>query len=426
MDSLHCVRSLASLLFLSVCIACTASAHEPTQLYPQAYLPFDACSGFKCFHFDGELEGDRAVASNTSHRVGIFRAAGSSWTTEQALRSPDTVPGGLNESIQFGSIDFVSKTALSGNALLIGGTSNKYPGKQVVYVYQRQNGVWLHTQVLALPVFSGYLLPTLGEIVIDGNIALIGSLRFTDNSPSADMLSLVHVFVRNADGRFQRRADLRPPTATEAGAFRLAISGNTAVVGDPVAGEGRGAVYVYEHGSAGWPLRAILKPSTATGDERFGTSVDVEDTRIVVGAPGVANGVRPGTPGAAYVYERTGGVWNAWTWNQTLRNPFVNESPESPLIAPFWEFGSHVSLSGNRVLVGSEDLNELPPLGYLFERRSNGWRAVGQLANVVLWFPGHVVVSGNRALASASDSCCGLANYTYALPPLGTLPAVTP
>ncbi len=150
---------------------------------------------------------------------------------------------------------------------------------------------------------------------------------------------------------------------------RVAISGNTLVVGAPsedsaatgVGGDqssdaatDAGAAYVFVRTGATWTQQAYLKASNTGGGDRFGSSVAIDLDTIVVGAIGEASSVggdeaddaAPGA-GAAYVFVRGGGVWTQQAYLKAS-NPGVQD-----------QFGFRVAIGGETLVVGApyEDSN---------------------------------------------------------------------
>ncbi|NKI36028.1 hypothetical protein HFP89_12730 [Wenzhouxiangella sp. XN79A] len=155
------------------------------------------------------------------------------------------------------------------------------------------------------------------------------------DDPSDDSLTSsgsVHVYVREPDGDWQHQAFLKADNAGSGDTFgsAVALSGDTLVIG--AAGEGSaasgvdgngsdntapgaGAVYVFvRDGNGTWTQQAYLKASNPDAEDGFGSSVDIDGDRIVVGAPfedsfstGVdGNQLDDTVPdaGAAYVFVR--------------------------------------------------------------------------------------------------------------------------
>ncbi|ETW09107.1 hypothetical protein, variant [Aphanomyces invadans] len=86
----------------------------------------------------------------------------------------------------------------------------------------------------------------------------------------------------------------------------VSLEGSFAVVGAPGARYAKGEAYVYQFNGVQWSLYQKLTSSpyvSAQGD-RFGDSVKVSDTTVVVGAPGYA-----GKVGAVFVFQLVNGVF---------------------------------------------------------------------------------------------------------------------
>ncbi|HWB05567.1 MAG TPA: hypothetical protein VG796_21290 [Verrucomicrobiales bacterium] len=126
----------------------------------------------------------------------------------------------------------------------------------------------------------------------------------------------------------------------------VAISGTTVTVGTPMDdwnGSGGGSAYVYilSGASPGVPVATLHKPAPG-GNDGFGTSVGVSGTRVVIGAPFDNTGGSKG--GSAWVYQISGPSPEVPV--NTLRNPAPNAADDDA-------FGTSVSISGPRVLIGA-------------------------------------------------------------------------
>ncbi|RYD36371.1 MAG: hypothetical protein EOP86_06155, partial [Verrucomicrobiaceae bacterium] len=94
-------------------------------------------------------------------------------------------------------------------------------------------------------------------------------------------------------------------------------SGATGIDGDQ-AGNDRpdaGAAYVFKKVRTdeyqGWRQQAYVKPSITKAGGRFGHSVGISGDTVIVGAPGEdSGGGADANSGAAYIFNRTGWVWN--------------------------------------------------------------------------------------------------------------------
>ena len=109
--------------------------------------------------------------------------------------------------------------------------------------------------------------------------------------------------------------------------YSVAISGTRAVVGayhheiDEAGMPGGGSTYIYDLASAtpGEPVTTLYNPMPAV-DDRFGYSVAVSDTRILVGAPNDDTGATD--TGSAYVYDLARS-----TNNTIVSHPLVQFGP---------------------------------------------------------------------------------------------------
>jgi len=123
----------------------------------------------------------------------------------------------------------------------------------------------------------------------------------------------------------------------------VAIDGNTAVIGAPnhthVETQGFGSAYVFVKTATGWQLQQKLTPFDAAPRKFFGISVAIDGDTIVVGAHGDTNA---GTSsGAAYVFERSNGVW--------LHKQKLIGSENSLTDS----FGLSVAIQGNTIVCGA-------------------------------------------------------------------------
>ena len=92
----------------------------------------------------------------------------------------------------------------------------------------------------------------------------------------------------------------------------VAVDGDVMVAGAPGL---TGAVYVYERGPGGWGRTALLQDPTPRKNDHFGSAVGVSGDRIVVGEP--AHTGNPFRPGSAFVFERNPG--GSWVLQRELR-----------------------------------------------------------------------------------------------------------
>ena len=176
--------------------------------------------------------------------------------------------------------------------------------------------------------------------------------------------------------------------------YSVAISGDTALVGAPrdTSLAGTGSVYVFTRSGNGWSQQGKLTAIEANGYSGFGSSLAFEGDTAVIGAP-----FSNTSTGAAYVFARTGNVWN--------QQAKLTANDASGLD----RFGSSTALSGDTILVGAsyDDLADAQRAGsaYVFVRVNTGWQQQAKLvaANGISgdYFGGAVTLSGDTAVVGA-------------------------
>ena len=162
----------------------------------------------------------------------------------------------------------------------------------------------------------------------------------------------------------------------------VAVSGDTLIVGaygNDARGEDAGAAYVFVRDTAGrWNPQQKWLPAELLPGDHFGWSVAVDGDLAVVGAPGDwraggGAGLDALNRGAAYVFQRAGGVWQQVTRIQ----------PEYLVSGD--QFGFAVAVSGERLMVSApyrvagssglpgQDAGRYAGLVAIFRRTAAGW-----------------------------------------------------
>ncbi|MDO8916284.1 MAG: hypothetical protein Q7W16_09410 [Coriobacteriia bacterium] len=121
----------------------------------------------------------------------------------------------------------------------------------------------------------------------------------------------------------------------------VAVSGDTIVVGEPgrnvvmtgASGVGVGAVDVYVKSGGVWVFQQELRPSPLEIETGYGTSVDIDGDRLIVGAPTFS------TAGAAFIYKRSGTTW-------TLEKSLAGSAADG-------RFGSAVAIDAGTAAIGA-------------------------------------------------------------------------
>ncbi|HET9227210.1 MAG TPA: hypothetical protein VFR31_11115, partial [Thermoanaerobaculia bacterium] len=225
---------------------------------------------------------------------------------------------------------------------------------------------------------------------IDGGVAVVGAPY--DDGEGADA-GAAYVF-RRSGGRWLQAAKLTAPSPRpfDRFGFSVAVSGSTVIVGADRR-DHTGAAFVYREAGEGWALEATLRPRDLAEKDGLGVSVAADGDAVLVGAPG---------KDAAYLFRRSGGHWRE---EAKLSDP-------SP--ADYAGFGHSVALSGDTALVGAVTSSDLEVMGgraYLFRRGSRGWELEARLAppepKPLQKFGAAVALDGDFALVGAPRAVLG-------------------
>lgn len=167
-----------------------------------------------------------------------------------------------------------------------------------------------------------------------GNHVIVGA-------PFADGTGAAYVFERQAQGGWQEVRKLASPPGSNMFGSEVAVSQSHAVVSTWISRTyPRGAVFVYLRSGSGWSLTQTLQPEGDGGGAGYGSALDLDGGRIIVGDFGDdTNG--PGS-GAAWIY-RLGPT--GWLLESKLAPSAVTTDDL---------FGTGAGISGNLAVVGAE------------------------------------------------------------------------
>jgi hypothetical protein len=215
------------------------------------------------------------------------------------------------------------------------------------------------------------------RVAISGDTAVVGATGYQNSS--FQFVGGAFVFIRDrftADN-WGQIAQLTAPGGLENEAFGscVAIDGDTAVVGASGENSFTGSVYVFmrhQGGADNWGLVKEITASDAQASDFFGVSCAISGDIIVVGANSEDGG--SGDPltgsGAAYVFSRNQGGTDNWGEVKKLT---ASDAAVGDV------FGDAVSISGNTVVVAAKGVDILTPsivfsvgAAYVFDRNQGG------------------------------------------------------
>ena len=192
------------------------------------------------------------------------------------------------------------------------------------------------------------------------------------------------------------RVDSPAPQSAAEFARSVALNADEAFLGESGTGSG-GAVRVRAVGGPSWAETQTLAPSNLSPGARFGHSLALHGSRLLVGAP--ADFAVGSTPGRAHLYERDAQGWS-----------------ESPFPTPAGGQGGDgagyaVALHGDRALVGAPwaaSAGSGSGAVHVYEDGGAGWAQVAVLVapDAEPWarFGDAVAIEGDLALVHAESS----------------------
>lgn len=268
-------------------------------------------------------------------RAQVFRRSGSTWTFEAELHASD----------EAWFWHFGESVAVQGDTIVVGapqrGTSStsQYDDHGAAYVFQHAGGAW--TQTTILRASEGTDDDRFGErLALSGDTVVIGASGHNGGG-------VAYAFVRDGAGTWSEQAILVPPNLGAGGAWveSLAFEGDVAVMGNwrhgifPAVHVGR--VLVWRRTAGAWAVEGVLSPGDAPAQTSFGRSVSVNGERIAVGAPGRNTSGISNELGSAWIFVR-----HAGTWTPEARVRAQNSTAED-------EFGNALTWSGSVLVTGA-------------------------------------------------------------------------
>lgn len=264
---------------------------------------------------------------------------------------------------------------------------------------------------LVKPTFKGiesqklsrsYLPSTAGEVfgsctaVSDDGSTLVVTSYMTDNQGGS--LYVASVFVRSGS-IFSFQQTLLSPDSYQSGTLseqNVSISGDGNTIALGLFGSGAmasGKVSIFTKVGTTWEHQALLTPSVQTNGQYFGAAVSLSYDGTVCGI-GTSESSTAYSPGSAYVFVKSGGVWS----QQTKIDP-----PDGIHGGYFGRFLS-ISGDGNTLAVSAVSSANSPLMPYIYVRSGSAWNLQSRL---VLSDGGNynVIIGVNIALSSDGNTC---------------------
>ncbi|VAW44431.1 Thiamin-phosphate pyrophosphorylase [hydrothermal vent metagenome] len=309
--------------------------------------------------------------------------------------------GGSTQAIKLTATDatlnnFGISVSTSGNRAAIGANYDVTNGGNSgsVYIFELLAGKWTQTaKLLATDGTSGDLFGY--SVSILGDRVLIGAY-LDDEKGRASGSAYVFDFL---DGSWVQTAKLQATDGVAGAQFGVAVSlsGDRALIGakgDKQKARFSGSAYIFDLVDGRWSQATKLIAKDGTAFANFGNSVSLSGNRALIGASG--DDTNGKFSGSAYIFELSAG-----SWSQAAKL-IADDTTESDL------FGTAVSLSGNRALIGAsgdDDNGNASGSAYIFELSAGYWSQTTKLLAIDGTeyddFGSSVSLSGNQVLIGA-------------------------
>ncbi|MCX7554850.1 hypothetical protein OS175_13300 [Marinicella sp. S1101] len=320
------------------------------------------------------LVGQLAISGSQSGSATSYLFDGNNWNQSQHISLGET--GAANSNFGY-------SVSLSGNLALIGAYGDSTLGSNVgaAYLFQNNGSGWILRQKL-FPQ-DALIDGNFGSTVsLKNNRALISSGNIVDGS-----MGSVYVFDFNGSKLFQsQKIEPDQPVSNNKFGSSISQSNDNLLIGS----YGLATVFIYEYDGSSW----INSESLISNDpsDNFGYAVDLSGNRAIIGA-NMGNGKVNKSTGTAYIYE-----FNGVNWTQSQKLTALDDGSGD-------QFGASVSISNNRILIGTPFEQYNGGAVYAFDYNGFIWQQSQKLTEPFNLeskrFGNSVSLSGNRALIGA-------------------------
>ncbi|MEO7046964.1 MAG: FG-GAP repeat protein [Ferruginibacter sp.] len=228
---------------------------------------------------------NKTVGANSAQgKIYIYHYTGTAWIQQAALTGSDGVANDI----------FGTSVSISGSYAIVGAI-NKTVGANIaqgkIYIYHYNGTTWL--QQVALTAGDGAASDNFGYSVgISGSYAIVGAVAKTVGANTGQGKAYIYYYNGTT---WVQQAGLTPDdgAAQDQFGYSVSINGNYAIVGADYKTVGvntvQGASYIYINDGIRWGLlQKVTDPRGGPGNS-FGTSVGIDGSRFLIGAPGVQN-----------------------------------------------------------------------------------------------------------------------------------------
>ncbi len=308
----------------------------------------------------------------------LFDKDSGSWSLTQKL-----LPNDVNAGRAFG----VSVSLANGH-ILIGNPADSQQASTSGAIYSFETNNNTVTQKQKIFAEGATFFAFARAVSIDGDRALIGSMGDERNSHRGG----AYIYDK-IQGVWTLTTSLKPltPDFPEIVGLSVSLFGDRAMVSATSSDTNTGAVYVFDLVNDQWSQSSRITLNEDGFSSSFGSSIDLQNNRVIIGD--FSDNELAENSGAAYIYELVDGNWTK----------VIKLKPSNPSIGG--NFGSSVSLSGDRVLIGANGNGA--GSAYVFDLIDGEWIESQLLTANQIYFDGNFGISvsldGDSALIGANQ-----------------------
>jgi hypothetical protein len=206
--------------------------------------------------------------------------------------------------------EFGYNVDINENRAIVGSYKNSDAGANsgAVYIFELVDGVW--SEMAKLTASDAAAGDEFGRgVTIEGDRAAVGAF-YDDDGGTATGSAYVFEYTGGVWVETEKITASDGASADILG-YCLALSGDRLAVGaygDNDLGLNAGSAYIFDYDGATWIESAKLLPSDGASNDYFGSAIDLDGDRVVVG--GLYNDSEGANAGSAYVFENSGGIWS--------------------------------------------------------------------------------------------------------------------
>jgi len=342
------------IVFISLSLLVTVGFSQPNKQYSKLFPSDHVSSDF----FGGAIDiDDTLLVIGTKQKkngsavnagaVYIFKKNAFTYVEHSKITPSD-----------YGMYDMFGSAVSINDTNIIVGSPNKisYRGRAYIYTY---NGSW--TELKLMPSLNDY--DRFGSsVAICDSFAVVSAPYDDDAASNAGAVYLYNYNENTKTWDFQTKIIAPDAEGGEYFGVSVEITNKYLYVGaEEYNGSGtyRGKVYIYKYQSGSWSLDHSLEPD-AVDNARFGNSIAVYDSTIVVGARTETN-TNGSSAGNVYIFRKTS------SWNQIVKLKASKGTNND-------QFGRDVTIFGDTIVVSKyDDAGNRPGAAYVFIDSSGTW-----------------------------------------------------